>query len=185
MLKTLLHIKYVNIYFLWLWQVHAQDNLCKSPTSSCEPDLTAGRQYVPLEQRGWSQHLRTLTSSFNCFVSSVKDSLKISLINIFDLDSRTWFSTNFWSQSLCSASLSLGFLRWNYLHQELEIGGDHSYRDKEKASLHHSRQRQVETIIWLWLCPSDWEITDLRYFVPTWLFDGWKSSTRLLHWRWR
>lgn len=137
-------------------------------------------QHPPLEQRGWSQHLRTLTSSLNYFVSSVKDSLKI-----FYLDSKTWFSTNFWSQSLCFASLSLGFLRWNYLHQELEIGGDHSYRDKEKPSLQHSRQRQVETVIWLWLCPSDWEITDLRFFVPTWLFDGWKSSTRLLHWRWR
>lgn len=38
------------------------------------------------------------------------------------------------TKSLCPASLSLGFLRRNYLHQQLEVGGDNSYRVKEK---HH------------------------------------------------
>lgn len=56
---------------------------------------------------------------------------------------------------------------------------------QRKASLQHSHQTQVETVIWLWFCPSGWEITDLRFFAPTWPFGGWKSSTRLLHWRWR
>lgn len=59
-------------------------------------------------------------------------------------------------------------------------------RGQRKASLQHSHQTQAEAkVTRLCFCPSDWERTDLRCFVPNRLFGGWKSSTRLLHWRWR
>lgn len=35
------------------------------------------------------------------------------------------------SWSLCSTSVGFSFLRGNYLHQKLEIGGDRSYVGKE------------------------------------------------------
>lgn len=99
-------------------------NLWKSPTSSCERDLSAGCLHVPLEQGGRSQRRCNLTSGLNH-----RENAKMSY-----LDSRAWFSPNFWSWSLCPASLTLCFLRRNDLHQELEIDGDHSYRVKGK---HH------------------------------------------------
>lgn len=50
-LKTLLHIKYEHYVFFNCDTFNAQNNLSKSPTSSREPDLTAGCFYVPPKRK--------------------------------------------------------------------------------------------------------------------------------------